>query len=293
MADEHRASLVVSQPALQPPGEQATLVVVQVAILVSDAEPESPHFTADAIIRASQSGSFTIDAFIHALRQASFTIDAWIGTPFAGGSFTADAVIRKTSVSSFSADAVLFATRSGSFTVDAWIGSPGTAFGSFIADAVLRAIETGSFTADATIRGASIGSLTADAVIFGSQSGSFTVDAYIAFRLTVDAVLKGTQTSSFTIDAWIYSPRQDPEGGGEPGETPLISVLVDGVDITSDVVFSDATFTMQVNGQPGAFQFRVKDDDHTHDFTSGAEVTLDIDGKRKFGGYLMEPRRRS
>src|SRR6185312_3553934 len=69
--------------------------------------------------------------------------------------------------------------------------------------------------------------------------------------------------------------------------TPVI--LVGGVDVTSAVIFKDAQFVMMTNGAVGGFQFRVKDTQHNHVFVSGAEVTLDIDGVRKFGGYLTQP----
>lgn len=180
----------------------------------------------------------------------------------------------------FSADAVIKRTQEASFTVDAVLTDSSTHSNAFLADAVIRRVIAASLTADAVLRRS-------------GTAASFTADAWISgsYPITVDAVIRKSTTGSFTASAWIYSPRADPGGPGEPGETPLVSIIVDGVDITHDVILSDATFTMLVNGAVGQFRFRVRDDGHTYSFVSGSEVTVDIDGLRRFGGYLMQPKR--
>jgi len=173
------------------------------------------------------------------------------------------------------ADAILRATASAALTVDA----------------VLLKAASGSSTVDAVLRKAASGSSTVDAVLRRNAASSLTVDAFLSGRLWVDAIVRRTQAASLTVGAWIYAPRADAGGPGGPNETPLVSIMVDGVDITSDVVIADATFTMLVNGAVGTCHLRVRDDEHQHNFNPGSEITVDIDGKRRFGGYVFQPRR--
>ena len=162
----------------------------------------------------------------------------------------------------------------------------------FKLDAVVKGTRTGSFTLDSSFAFIYGGQFSLDAIIPGSASGSFTLDAVFSTGfLRLDAVVKGTQSAGFALSAWIYSPRADPGGPGEPGETPLVSIIVDGEDITEDVILADATFTMLVNGAVGTCKLRVRDLDYTHSFASGSEITVDIDGRRKFGGYITQPKR--
>jgi len=59
------------------------------------------------------------------------------------------------------------------------------------------------------------------------------------------------------------------------------------LDITSDVLYEDASFEQQMNAVPGTFSFRVKDPEQTYDFVTGREVRLFVDDIPMFGGYLM------
>jgi len=70
-----------------------------------------------------------------------------------------------------------------------------------------------------------------------------------------------------------------------------VVIRVGGTNITADVIFGDAAFVSQVNGNPGACSFRVKDNAQTYAFTTGAEVTLDIDSVRTWGGYITQVRK--
>jgi hypothetical protein len=268
-----RVSDLVVQAAITPPTPDTRVsgLVVQAAII-----PPTPDTRVSGLVVQAAIAP-TPDTRVSGLvvQAAILLADAAISR---SGSLTADAVIRGEQSGSFTADAVIV------------LPSPG---GSLTADAVIRGEQSGSFTANAVRRTERTGSLTANAAARAHQSGSFTADAVLAitYYLPANAVVRRTQAASFTASAWIYVPRADPGGPGEPGETPLISIKVDDVDITRYVLIEDAMFSMQVNGTPGQFRFRVRDDAHEMVFVSGSEVTVDIDGKRKFGGYLTTPKR--
>jgi len=65
-----------------------------------------------------------------------------------------------------------------------------------------------------------------------------------------------------------------------------VVIRVDGVDITTDVLYDGASFESQMGALPGTFEFTIKDSLQVYSFTTGAEVTLDVDGTRLYGGYL-------
>lgn len=67
-----------------------------------------------------------------------------------------------------------------------------------------------------------------------------------------------------------------------------VVVTVDSVDITSSVVFSSANFEQNFGGVPGTFSFTVRDPNRTLSFTTGKEMSLDIDGIKMFGGYVTQ-----
>lgn len=250
----------------------------------------SGSLTADAVLVFVGSGSLTSDTVLRRSQSESLTADAVISTGGStqSGSLTADAVARRTQTASFIADALIVSVGNGTLTGDAILRLLQS--GAFIADAMVRRSQSGAVTTDAALRRTSSASLAMDAVARRTMAGSFTADSVFASWFRADAIVLRTQEASFTAGAWIYAPRADPEGPGGPGETPLVSIMVEGVDITADVILSDASFVMQVNGTPGPFRFRVRDDGQAYVFVSGAEVTLDIDGKRKFGGFLISPK---
>lgn len=70
-----------------------------------------------------------------------------------------------------------------------------------------------------------------------------------------------------------------------------ISIKVDGNDITDDVIINLASFEYLTDGNIGTAQVTVKDTrEGTYTpgyFKVGDEMTLDVDGKRVWGGYLM------
>jgi hypothetical protein len=75
---------------------------------------------------------------------------------------------------------------------------------------------------------------------------------------------------------------------------PIGSVVVvkyDGIDITSDILWSTATFEVQQGAVPGPFQFTVVDRNHNHSFITGKELTMDIDAVPHFGGYVVQVER--
>lgn len=64
----------------------------------------------------------------------------------------------------------------------------------------------------------------------------------------------------------------------EPGGSP--------VDITDDCVFTDCSFSQQMNAVAGRFSVKVRDPEQTHSFVTGSEITLEVDGVLLFGGYI-------
>ncbi len=67
-----------------------------------------------------------------------------------------------------------------------------------------------------------------------------------------------------------------------------VAIVVDSVNITSDVIFNTASFESQFGGVPGTFSFVVRDPDQTHAFVTGVEMSLEIDGITMFGGYVTQ-----
>lgn len=59
-------------------------------------------------------------------------------------------------------------------------------------------------------------------------------------------------------------------------------------DITHDVLYESVSFESQLGAIPGAFEITVKDLTRTHDFITGREISLDIDGSRYFGGFITQ-----
>jgi len=74
-----------------------------------------------------------------------------------------------------------------------------------------------------------------------------------------------------------------------------IAIIVDGNDITDDVVISDASFEYLTDGNIGTAHVRVRDlrggPYVPGYFSVGHEMTLDVDGVRVWGGYVMRVKR--
>ena len=70
-----------------------------------------------------------------------------------------------------------------------------------------------------------------------------------------------------------------------------IAIKVNGNDITHKVLFSTARFEMQLGAMPGLAEMTVKDLDQSFSIVSGDELTLDIDGQRMWGGFVLTPGR--
>ena len=73
-----------------------------------------------------------------------------------------------------------------------------------------------------------------------------------------------------------------------PRPSSIVKIRYDGNDITGDVILAGASFTSMVNGTPGSARFKIRDSGQTYDITSGGTLTLDIDGTRMWGGYVVE-----
>jgi hypothetical protein len=66
-----------------------------------------------------------------------------------------------------------------------------------------------------------------------------------------------------------------------------ISIKYDDTEISQYVIYKTASFEMNANANPGRFSFMVKDTTRSLTFQPGKEVTLTIDGKKLFGGYVF------
>jgi hypothetical protein len=66
-----------------------------------------------------------------------------------------------------------------------------------------------------------------------------------------------------------------------------IAIVAAGSDITNHVLYSTARFEGQLGAVPGTAEMTVKDPDQVYDFVTGDEITLDIDGVRMWGGYIV------
>jgi hypothetical protein len=70
-----------------------------------------------------------------------------------------------------------------------------------------------------------------------------------------------------------------------------VIISVGGVDITDDIIFSDAEFTSAANGRAGTCKFRVRDSAHIYTLVTGKQITLTIDGTFEWGGYISQVQR--
>ena len=70
-----------------------------------------------------------------------------------------------------------------------------------------------------------------------------------------------------------------------------IAIKINGVDITNRVLYPSARFESQLGAIPGTAEMIIKDVDQTFSIVSGDELTLDVDGIRQWGGYVLVPGR--
>jgi len=64
-----------------------------------------------------------------------------------------------------------------------------------------------------------------------------------------------------------------------------ITITVGGWDISADVIYARTNFTSSASAQPGTCTIAVRAGAHT--FQEGSSITLDIDGARRWRGYLF------
>jgi hypothetical protein len=69
------------------------------------------------------------------------------------------------------------------------------------------------------------------------------------------------------------------------GSTIVITVA--GVNVTNKVLFSSAKFEAQLGAIPGTAEMTLKDVHNSLSFVTGDEWTVDIDGIRFWGGYVL------
>lgn len=67
-----------------------------------------------------------------------------------------------------------------------------------------------------------------------------------------------------------------------------VAITVGGTDVTDAVIWDRVRFSTQMNAEAGDFEMTLRDLDHSLSFTTGADVTLAIDGVTMFGGWLTE-----
>jgi hypothetical protein len=163
----------------------------------------TPSFTADAVLKRSQSSSLTADAVVSKTQTASLALNAVIMPRF-----SIDAVIvLAAGVVQFTADAVLLRGQSASFTADALLRRSQSS--SLIANSIIRRTQTASFTADAALIVRQSRLFTADAVILGlfiQQHDRWTTHTGIdhgvdhVLARPIGTFLRGTDLQDYLID---------------------------------------------------------------------------------------------
>jgi len=77
-----------------------------------------------------------------------------------------------------------------------------------------------------------------------------------------------------------------------PAIPSVVLIQYNGTDITNSVLFASARFEAQLSAVPGTFEITVKDPNRVLSFVTGKDLTLDIDGVRMFGGYVLNVSRK-
>ena len=67
----------------------------------------------------------------------------------------------------------------------------------------------------------------------------------------------------------------------------VVVIRYDGADITGNVLVAGSSFEMLAGAAPGSFQITVGDPDQTLSFVTGKVLTVEVDGKGLWGGYVM------
>ncbi len=68
----------------------------------------------------------------------------------------------------------------------------------------------------------------------------------------------------------------------------VVTIEVDGVDVTDRVLLRNASFESLSNAQPGTCEFTVLDPDQDFAPVTGTEIVLSVDGVPLWGGFLMQ-----
>lgn len=76
--------------------------------------------------------------------------------------------------------------------------------------------------------------------------------------------------------------------------TSDLVIKYDGIDLTRSILYSDCSFESAIQATPGAFSVTIKDPFRTlGPFTTGKELTVDLDGIRVYGGYVLQAYRKN
>jgi len=131
---------------------------------------------------------------------------------------------------------------------------------------------------------------------FGDGNTSTEQNPYHIYAAgTYDVTLTVTNdagTDSVTLTAYITaSPLPTGTGGGGGGSfqtSPpvVVQIKVDGIDITDDIRYSDASFSAMVNGGIAPCQFSVRDLPHTQSFTTGSVIDVYFDSQLYWTGFV-------
>lgn len=159
-----------------------------------------------------------------------------------------------------------------------YVSAPGAAAGG--ASGSLSVAGTGSISPAGSMTHAAAVALAGTGTLIGAPTLDWSAGLAMfgegSISLSGQLVLP-TSSTPYAIQAF-QAPRN-------------IVIKINGVDVTADVRYRDASFTSQVNGTPGSCAFAIRDKGHTHGFTQGHSITVDVDGIRMWRGFVMTVRR--
>lgn len=177
----------------------------------------SKDYTADVLVRTTETLAHTADSLVKLIAQEQLTADALIKKAGIEAQYTADILLRATEELTHTGDTLLRATFSKSYS----------------SDALLRKTLELTHTADALIKGTQSLAFTADVLLRQEESLTYTADSVLALRLS----------KAYTADCYI--------GGfiGELGNAVAVSRTLRVVATVRSLRSSASTSTLRASGQ--------------------------------------------